>query len=170
MTEICQKTVILKDDSRILLRRYNEEDYERLWKMLSTMSHESFRYQIRPTESFYKRWITDNKNVVFVGVYVKKTEKIVAEANLYTQGHKAYFGIYVHDDLQNLGLGTAFIKYIVGVAREMGLRKVFSEVAVQNRKIIHVCKKCGFEIEGLLRMEHEFHGELLDCYRIALLF
>lgn len=158
----------LGDSSQVLLRHYDKDDYEALWQMLSTMSDESFKYQIRPSRSFYERWVTDSKNVFFVGLPIEDQKRIVADANLYTQGHKAYFGIYVHDDFQNLGLGTALVRHVIEFAREKGLRKVFSEVAVQNKRIIHVCKKCGFEVEGLLRMEHEFRGKLVDCYRIAL--
>lgn len=97
-----------------------------------------------------------------------ENDRIVAMANLYLQGHKAYFGIYVHDEFQNKGLGSSLTKYVIEKAKEKGLKKIYFEVAVENKKAVHMYKKCGFQIEGFLKMKHEINGRLLDCFRMAL--
>lgn len=38
--------------------------------------------------------------------------------------HKANFGITVHDDYQNKGLGTSLTRHMLEIAKRMGLRKV----------------------------------------------
>ena len=166
MTEENGKVVALKDGSRVLLRLYWEADCKKLHEMFSTMSDESFKFQMRPTEKLFQHWTKGPNTLLFVAVPFED-DKIVAMANLYAQGHKAYFGLYVHDEFQNKGLGTLLTSYVVEKAKVRGLKKIYFEVAVENERAVHMYKGCGFQIEGLLKIEHEISGQLMDCFRMG---
>jgi ribosomal protein S18 acetylase RimI-like enzyme len=38
--------------------------------------------------------------------------------------HRAKFGITIHDDYQNRGLGTALTQYMINITRERGPRRL----------------------------------------------
>jgi ribosomal protein S18 acetylase RimI-like enzyme len=157
LTEENGKVVTLKDGSHVLLRPYGKEDYDKLHEMFSSTSDESFKFQMRPTEKLFQHWTKDPNTLLFVAIPLEDN-KIVAMADLYVQGHKAYFGLYVHDKFQNKGLGTLLTKNVIKKAKEKGLKKIYLEVAVENKRAVHMYEKCGFQIEGLLKIEHEING------------
>ena len=82
--------------------------------------------------------------------------------------HKAVLGLTVHDDYQNLGLGTAMTKHLLEIAGKKGLKKVFLLVNTDNIRAIHVYEKCGFQIEATLKKEHYRNGQFGDDYRMAI--
>ena len=62
--------------------------------------------------------------------------------------HRAEFGITVHDDYQDKGLGTILTHYMIDIARSLGLKKIDLMVGAHNERAIKVYKKLGFEVEG----------------------
>ena len=82
--------------------------------------------------------------------------------------HKADLGTTVHDDYQNMGLGTAMINHLLDIARKKGLKKVCLFVNTDNSRAIHLYEKCGFQIEAKLRKEYYRKGQFRDQYRMAI--
>ena len=82
--------------------------------------------------------------------------------------HKAELGISVHDDLQNLGIGTALLNHMIAISKMKELKKVWLIVNTKNDRAIYLYKKTGFEIEGTLRKETHLNGTYRDEYRMAL--
>jgi RimJ/RimL family protein N-acetyltransferase len=100
-------------------------------------------------------------------------QKIVAVASLefsdvLAEKHKAEFGITVHDDFQNKGIGTTLTKHMICIARNKRLRKITLKVLTRNKKAIHVYKKCGFKIEAKLRKESLINGRYYDDYIMSM--
>ena len=62
--------------------------------------------------------------------------------------HKAELGITIHDDYQNMGIGTALLKHIINVARRKKLKKIHLNVNTENDRAIRLYKKAGFTTEG----------------------
>jgi len=77
-------------------------------------------------------------------------------------------GISVHDDYQNMGIGTALLNHLVGIARMKKLSKVWLHVNTDNDRAIYMYKKAGFAIEGKLCKESCVNGKYRDEYRMAL--
>jgi len=105
----------------------------------------------------------------------KGQERIISAASLEFDDsvhgkHKTVFGITVHDDYQNHGLGTIVTRHMIEVARRMGLKKLYLRVQTDNERAIHVYEKCGFHIEGKLEMEYWnfISGEYGDDYQMAI--
>lgn len=148
-----------------------------LWTMFSTLSEASISNLIPPfTRERIDGWTSNiNYNELLAIVVVTKEKnktRIVATASLKfnTQEvfkHKAELGITVHDDYQNLGIGTALLKHMLNIARKMKLKKVHLTVNVKNTRATYLYKKVGFEIEGTLREEMCLKNEFLDEFRMA---
>jgi len=173
-----EKTIILRDGTTVLLRPELATDTEMLWEMFSTLSQESLRFLVLPfTRDRIENW-TSNINYqkalpILAVVQQAQKKRIVASASLgfsdaHALKHKAEFGITVHDDFQNKGLGTALTKHLLHIARKKGLRKITLKVLSQNKKAIHIYKKCGFKIEAKLRKENFVKGRYYDDYIMSL--
>ena len=174
------KEVQLKDGTKVLLRPEVKTDLEMLWNMYSTLSEESLRFLLGPiTRKRIEDWIENldyDKVLPILAVVRNESGRdiVVASATLSFSErevfkHKAEFSIVVHDDYQDKGLGTQLTQHMIDIAREKGLKKVSLNVFTNNERAIHIYKKCGFKIEGLLEKEHYKDGEYSDDYLIAIL-
>ncbi len=67
-----------------------------------------------------------------------------------------------------MGLGTAMLKHLLGIARKKKLKKVWLLVNTDNNRAVHVYKKVGFEIEAKLCKERCDKGKYGDEYRMAI--
>ena len=158
--------IVLDDQSLIHFRPGVKQDFDMLWMVLSTLSEQSLQFlPNRFTQEQVKTWMSqiDYESLLLIVAEVKDNEKgktqIVALATLEFQKgesrkHRAEFDIIVHDSFQGKGLGTVLSQYILDIAREKGLKKVFLKTNTRNLRAIYVYEKLGFEIEGKLIMEH----------------
>jgi RimJ/RimL family protein N-acetyltransferase len=81
---------------------------------------------------------------------------------------KAELGLSIHDDYHNMGIGTALLNHLMGIARKKKLAKIYLHVRTANDRAIYVYKKAGFVIEGKLGKESCINGEYKDEYRMAI--
>lgn len=175
------KDIILRDGTRVLFRPEKPSDLDMLKAMFLNLSEDTRRFLTRPiTEERIEGWITnlDYKKalpIVAITTEQKGQERIISVASLdfYSSDaikHKTEFGITVHDDYQNRGLGIILTNHMIDIARQMGFKKVYLRVVTENERAIHVYKKCGFHIEGELKMEYWNYvtGEYGDDYQMAI--
>jgi len=169
---------VAKNGRQILFRPEKSDDTEMLWEMFSTLSEDSISNLITPINREKIESWTSNINyklvLTIVGVVVDKegVQHIVSSASLKFNNqeafkHKAELGITVHDNYQNLGIGTALINYLLAIAKKMNLKKVHLHVNTKNRKAIELYKKAGFKIEGTLQKELQYKGKYFDVYEMA---
>lgn len=173
-----ETTFRAKNGKLLQFRPEKAGDTEMLWAMFSTLSEATVSNLIPPfTRQRIEGWTSniDYNNIVTIVAVIddKEEQRLVASASLKFQpeevfNHKAELGIAVHDNYQNLGIGTALLNHILGIARKRGLKKVYLTVNAKNTKAIALYKKAGFEVEGTLRNEMFLKGEYLDLYRMAL--
>jgi putative acetyltransferase len=173
------KKVTLGDGTKVILRPEVASDLEMVWEMQSTLSQESLRFLPSGfTREMVEGWFKniDYEAVLPVVAIVDEPqgERIIGSATLMFSKnpvfrHRAEFGINIHDDYQNRGLGTLLTKHMIGIARAKGIRKVTLMVVTDNERAIRVYRNCGFEVEGRLRLEHlhTLTGEYGDDYRMA---
>ena len=157
------KKVVLKDGTEVMLRPEIDTDLELVWEMFSSLSEKSLVFL--PTGFSRERvegWFKDidfSKALPILGfVKTLKGTRMIASATLMFSSediykHKASFGITVHDDFQNKGLGKILTQYILDIAKERGMKKVTLGVVVHNERGIHLYEKMGFVKEGLLKMD-----------------
>ena len=58
----------------------------------------------------------------------------------------AEFAILVADVYQNKGLGNKLTDYVLDIARKKGVRRIYAEIMTENRAMIHILTKRGFEM------------------------
>ena len=71
----------------------------------------------------------------------------------------------VRDDYQNKGIGTELLSYLTYLARRQGLLGFTAEVLVENKPMLHVFEKGGFELQrhtsaGLVELKMTFKQEV----------
>jgi len=157
------KKVVLKDGTEVTLRPEIDSDLEPTWEMFSSLSEESLKYlPLGFTREKIEDWFKeiDYNKVLPILAFVESGDKtrIVAGASLgFSKDdiykHKGNFGITVHDDYQNKGLGGILTQYILDIARESGLKKVTLAVVAHNARAIHLYEKLGYVKEGYLKMD-----------------
>jgi putative acetyltransferase len=77
--------------------------------------------------------------------------------------HSATFGIMVHRDFQNQGVGTAMTRAVLDLADNwLMLLRVELGVYADNERAIHLYRKFGFEEEGKRRMAVVRNGKYVD--------
>jgi len=170
---------ITRNGEKVVFRPEQSGDTEMLWEMFSTLSEESASNLIPPfTRERVESW-TNNINydevLAIVAVVEEKSEqRIVGSASLkFNQQealkHKAELGITVHDNYQNMGIGTALLKHLISIAKTKKLNKIYLQVSTANDRAINLYKKAGFKTEGKLCKESCVNGKYRDEYRMALL-
>ena len=168
----------LKNGRRVDFRPEHAGDTEMLWKMFSALSEKSLSNLVPPfTRERIEGWTSNidyDKVLALVAVIDEKNgQRIVGSASLSFDAreifkHKAELGITVHDDYQNMGIGTAMLKHLLHIARMKKLRKVWLLVDTGNDRAVHVYRRAGFEIEGKLCSEKYLKGRYGDLYRMAI--
>jgi RimJ/RimL family protein N-acetyltransferase len=173
-----ERKITLKDGTRVLFRPELSTDTEMLWEMFSTLSKESLRFLVLPfTRERVERWTCnisyDRALPILAVVREGRKKRVVADASLSffdaeAFKHKAEFGITVHDDFQNRGIGTLLTQQMLQIARNKKLRKVFLKVLTENKRAIYMYQKCGFKIEAKLKKENFVYGRYYDDYIMSI--
>ncbi|MFA5365261.1 MAG: GNAT family protein [Candidatus Bathyarchaeia archaeon] len=169
-----------KNGLKVVLRPELSRDLELLWILFSTMSKESISCLLPPIpRDVVETWVDNIDYDLVLPIVALVTDngkqKIIASGILRLNEHiplrhKAELGVAVHDDYQNVGIGTAMVTHLLSIARNKGLTKVYLHVSTANERAIHVYEKAGFKKEGTLRNESCVNGKYRDEYRMALLF
>jgi RimJ/RimL family protein N-acetyltransferase len=170
--------VILKNGIKVLLRPELSSDTKMLWEMFSTLSKESADNLVPPfTKERIEGWTSSidyEKNLPILALVKEgKKERIIGSASLsfYSQdiySHKADLGITVHDDYQNLGLGTNMLMHLLKIAKKKKLKKVNLRVTSDNFRAIHVYEKCGFKIEAKFEKERRQQAKFRAEYQMSI--
>jgi RimJ/RimL family protein N-acetyltransferase len=104
-----------------------------------------------------------NQMVTLATIHRGEKEEIVGigQYGINEATHTAEVGFAVRDDCQNKGIGTELITYLTYLAKKQGLLGFFAEVLVENRPMLHLFDKMGFDIkkrreEGVYELEMMF--------------
>jgi len=82
-----------------------------------------------------------------------------------SSAHRADMGIQVHEDYQEIGVGSALMAAMCDLADNwLNLHRVELEVFTDNPRGIALYKKFGFEIEATLHHYAYRNGEYVDAY------
>ena len=85
---------------------------------------------------------------------------------------KAELGCYIDINYGSKGLTTKALKiFIEQIVKEYNFKKLFLRTHESNISAIKVALKCGFELEGKLRMEYKTSaGEIIDLLYYGKIF
>lgn len=71
----------------------------------------------------------------------------IAQYGIDEHSHTAEAAFVVRDDYQNKGIGTLLLQYLTTLAKRRGLLGFTAEVLVENRPMLHLFEKMGFDIQ-----------------------
>ena len=61
------------------------------------------------------------------------------------EGEAAEFAVMVRTDRQRVGIGECLMDMLIGYARDHGLHRLHGTVMRENRRMLTLCDKLGFE-------------------------
>ncbi|MEL6197580.1 MAG: GNAT family N-acetyltransferase, partial [Pseudomonadota bacterium] len=73
----------------------------------------------------------------------------VGRLSIDANGEKAEYAVMARSDLQGLGVGRGLMERIISYGREIGLTEIWGEVLPENRGMLALCRKLGFESEAV---------------------
>ena len=135
---------IRPDDKKVLLEGFgrltDESVHRRFFSMKKGLTERDLAYF---TELDFIRhvallaFVDESESQLGVGV-----GRFIVEDHHPTPG-TAEIAFTVDDAHQGLGVGTALLKHLVAIARDLGLRQFRAEVLAENRAMLHVFSHSG---------------------------
>ena len=127
----------------------------------------SFRKDM-PHEVLQEFVIIDHAREMTILATVKEAEKekvvAVGQYGKSENAHSAEVALAVRDDHQNQEIGTELLSYLTYLAKREGLLGFTAEVLVENRPMLHLFEKMGFDIQkrseqGVYELKMAFREE-----------
>src|SRR5438132_38939 len=163
------RPMTLKDGRSVRLATYRPEDKEALVSMYASMSPEAIKWGLPPYDRpRIERWTTDLTNNITL--LARLEERIVGHLQLFRIPFERRKGvgevfIYIHQDFQNIGLGTMMMKRAIELAKERGFHRLGLTVVADNHRAIKDDEKVGSKKEGIAREtfygdDHRYHDDV----------
>jgi RimJ/RimL family protein N-acetyltransferase len=161
--------VVLKNGKALSLDTYRPEDREALVAMYASMSPEAVKWGLPPYDrARIERWTSDLTNRIIL--IARSEERIVGHLQVFRFPEERRKGvaelfIYIHQDFQNVGLGTSMMRRAIELAKERGFHRIGLTVVADNHRAVKVYEKLGFKKEGIAREtfygdDHRYHDEV----------
>jgi acyl-CoA hydrolase/GNAT superfamily N-acetyltransferase len=158
--EILMRPVRISDEPLLKDFFYSLSDqslYRRFISMRKDMPHE--RLQEFVVIDYTK------ETVILATVREGEMEKAVGvgQYGINEASHTAEVSLVVRDDYQGKGVGTEVLSYLTLLAKREGLYGFTAEVLVENRPMLHLFEKMGFDIQkrssqGVYELQMAFRG------------
>ncbi|WXG39424.1 MAG: GNAT family N-acetyltransferase [Candidatus Freyarchaeum deiterrae] len=148
----------LRDGTEVFVRPLKIEDRDKLYQLYVSLSkqtnYERFFSRTHITMEMVEKWSDVNyiDSMALIAIANEDgDEKIVADSRFYLDKNtgEAEGAIVILDTWQERGVGTKLIEYGLEVAKKMGVKKLRADIAPDNRRIIHVMKKLGFQVKWI---------------------
>ncbi|MFG6149874.1 GNAT family N-acetyltransferase [Halobacillus sp. B23F22_1] len=116
----------------------------------------------------------DGSSLIFKAVEKSSTRSVghIALNNIDYDNRSARIGkVLVSKDARGRGIGVIMMEEILKIAFDrLNLHKVTLGVFEFNKPAIHMYKKAGFQIDGLLRDHRRFGEEYWNLYEMSILY
>jgi acetyltransferase len=146
----------LKDGTTALVRPIKPEDETLFSELFKSLSEETMRlrfFQIikNVTHETLTRYcnIDYDREIAIVAEIQQDKRKIIGAVRLINEPGRncGEFAVVVGDQWQGQGLGSKLLDYIIQIGKDVKLETIYGFVIRDNVKMIHLCRKKGFEIE-----------------------
>ena len=160
-----------KTGLEVLLRPVRMSDEALLKELFYSLSEDSMYRRFislrkdMPHERLQQFVIIDyTKEMAILAVLQEgEKEKIVGigQYSIHEASHTAEVAFAVRDDHQNKGIGTTLLSYLTYLGKRQGLLGFTAEVLIENRPMLHLFEKMGFDIskrisEGVYELNMTF--------------
>jgi putative acetyltransferase len=162
--------VHLKDGRTVTVRFFLVEDKAKLAEMFDSISPKALRWGMPPyTSQVIERWASNFQHLI--PLVTVDRDRIVGWANILKIPHPRRkgvcdLGMYLHQDFQNVGLGSAMLKLLLELAEKEKLHRIGLHVIADNSIAIHLYQKFGFKTEGIMKDAYfgddgRYHDEMV---------
>ncbi|MHA1649199.1 MAG: GNAT family N-acetyltransferase [Candidatus Helarchaeota archaeon] len=157
-----KRTFKTRDGIEVLYRPIRPDDDDKILEFYYSLSR----------ETIYFRFFSGRKNVPksrvrdYTHIDYQKNFAMVVEyqGKIIGIGHyiitddpeTAEMAVVIHDDWQRKGIGTHFLRYLISIAKERGVKHLTATVLLENYKILKTIEKLGFKFTKKLE-----EGDLL---------
>lgn len=126
----------------------------------------TFEYEVPSSEAFQRRmegvmeqfpWIVCEADGVVAG-YSYATRQYERAA----YGWNAELSVYLSQEFQGIGIGSALYRALIGVLQMQGYRNVSVRITIPNEKSIALHRAFGFETVGIFHSVGNKFGRWLD--------
>jgi len=163
-----------KTGIKLFLRPVKISDEELLKDFFYSLSDQSLYRRFistrkdMPHERLQEMVVIDyTKELVILAVVEQNGKEVVVGVGQYgiqEYQHWAEVAFAVRDDYQYKGIGQVLLSYLTLIAKRNGLLGFTAEVLVENKPMLHLFEKLGFNIEkrssaGVYELKMEFRGD-----------
>jgi len=160
----------LRDGRKCLIRRMMEDDQPQVIACIDSVAgervfiaSEGITDPARFRRHFWEPVLAGN----YVSLVAEVDGKVVGDSTLQIgtpskRKHTAYIGTLLIKGFRGLGIGTAMMKNAIAIAREKGVEKLYLSAFSSNTRAIDFYKKCGFEVEAVLKKQFLIDGRYVD--------
>lgn len=142
---------------KILLRPVKISDEPLLKDFFYSLSERSIYYRFisvrkdMPHDRLQEFVVVDYTKTMAILVVIREGEKEevigVGQYDISPQAHTADAALVVRDDYQNQGIGFELLSYLTQLARKQGLLAFTASVLIENKAMLHLLQKMGFDIQ-----------------------
>jgi RimJ/RimL family protein N-acetyltransferase len=158
MVTMVYKTVGLTGRRKATLEWLKKDDIQEVMGVLNSVIMEG-RYLFMNNEIVdieqELQWFERGTKEGMCYLVARVDGKIVGGASIHPKtdkhAHVASYGIFIHKNYRNLGLGTTLTKELTEIAKKRGLEILQLSVYANNKRAVHVYQKCGFKEAGRLK-------------------
>jgi GNAT superfamily N-acetyltransferase len=141
-----QATLLLPDGSELLIRTAIADDLDsvRRFHERSSVDTRQRRYLggALPSDSRLRRLLEPEDGLTLLAVH---GDRVVAMANLVTEGDLAEVALMVEDGWQRRGIGTALLRRLTGYAEGAGIAAVLAHTRADNAAMLRTLRRFGAE-------------------------
>jgi acetyltransferase len=162
-----EKLVLIRGGRSVLLRPIRPEDEPMHEEMFSTFSPETRRFRffgpVKETHEMLVRYtqIDYDREIAIIAVLTEGgRQRMAGVVRLIADPYNetAEYAIVIGDPWQGQGLGTIMTRYILEIARNRGIKKVYAYVLEDNAGMLQLFNKFRFT----RRREEDFYRVELD--------
>ncbi len=156
----------LKDGRKVRLRPIRPEDEPLMAELFRTFSEETIRFRFLESKLFmpheelihYCQIDYDRELALVAEIKEDRRLRIIGVVRLvrYPDEQSAEMAVVVGDPWQGKGLGQALCRFMIQVARDLGLKRIFMEIMPANSRMMALARKLKFKMmeadEDIVRM------------------
>jgi acyl-CoA hydrolase/GNAT superfamily N-acetyltransferase len=168
--EELKRYVTLKDGTRVLLRPIKPSDATLKQHLFYALSKESVSRRFlgslkaMPMKRVWPYVIVDYENEMSIVAAVEEggMESLIGIGSYVRIPHTttAEVSFAVRDDWQDRGLGTLMLDHLIQIARKKGLTGLTAWVSINNSRMMHIFRKCGYPMR--YKIEGDLYYVVLD--------
>jgi len=150
-----QTTLLLPDGAELLIRAATSDDVEGVRRLhaRSSMRSRQLRYlsgmQV-PSDARLRRMFEPANGLTLLALHVDPAgeERVVAMANLLTEGDLGEIALLVQDAWQRRGIGTALLRRLTAAAARMNCSALVAHTGADNVAMLRTLRRFGVADRG----------------------